>query len=265
MDTRYKQEVTKYVKKDGIIAICLFAYWIVLFSVLGIIEVESEISNSTWEIIRIIIAFINIFIVFAIVLIRKQGLASIGLHKKNLWPALCLGLLFVPIPLILRGILPGLLNDWELNSPVSLVLILANSALMAVREDITFVGFIQTRLYGLVKNDYWAINLGATLFTLAHLPQVVIAGIPMGVINLVIALVFWFFMHRAFIMLFKRYFSLVPVFIMHTATNFSGRIWQGGRIDGFDFGLATASLAFIFAVEIWYWYTHRTSKASEQK
>jgi hypothetical protein len=264
MGSLYKQEVSKYGKKDAIIAICLFAYWIILPFAVVAIRTILDISEEAWLIPSIVIAFVNIAIVLAIVLIRKQGLKSIGLHKTKFGSAISLGLLFAFIPLLLRGVVPGLFNDWELNPPDSLMLIFASTALMAVREDITFVGFIQTRLYGLVKNDNWAIYLGAALFTLAHVPQHVQMGIPQGAFNFIIALVFYFFMHRAFIMVFKKNFSLVSIFIIHTATNFSGRIWSEQE-DGHVVGLVIAALAFIFAVEVWHWYGNRSNKKQEKE
>jgi hypothetical protein len=257
MDSLYKQEVSKYDKKDAVIAIFLFAYWMILPFMVEKFRTILDISVEAWQMPRIVLAFVNILIVFAIIFIRKQGLKSIGLHKNKFRSTFCLGLLLALIPLILRGIIiPGLINNWELNMNDTLILIFASTALMAVREDITFIGFIQTRLYGLIKNDNWAIYLGASFFTLAHVPQHVQMGIAQGFINFVIALIFYFFMHRAFIMIFKRYFSLVSIFIVHTMTNFSGRIWQE-QGDGNPIGLAIAALAFIFAVEVWNWYGNR--------
>ena len=164
-------------KKDGIIALCLFVYWMVFAFIGAMLIPVFGMPEELGGIVRIALAIFNILIVLGIVSVRKQGLASIGLHTNNIRPALCLGLAFAIIPLVLRGLLPGLVNGWELNSPVSLLIILGNTALMAVREDVTFVGLIQTRLHGIVKNENQAINLGAVLFTLVHVPQYIVEGV----------------------------------------------------------------------------------------
>jgi len=251
MDLQYKQEVSKFNKKDAIIAICLFAYWVVYAFIEGMLRPIFSMSEEIYDITRIVFAVVNISIVFAIVLIRKQGLGSIGLHKNRLWPAICLGLMFVPIAVIIRGILPGLIDDRVLYPLGSLAFILVNTALLAVREDIAMVGFIQTRIYGLVKNDNWAINIVAAMFAILHVPQQLVTGIPMGVVNLIIWMIICFFIHRAFVMLFKRYFSLIPVFIMHTAINFSTSIWQEQSGIAFLF-FAIFAVVFAVSVEIWY-------------
>jgi len=271
MNSLYSQEVSKHGKKDAIIALGFFVYFIVRDFAVSI-GYSRFISGGEWQILedwRLLIAvtcIIDILIVFAIVKIRKQNLASIGLHKKNIRAAIGLGLLFAPIFIIVRAV-PGVTGGWELYSFGSFMFALMNVTLWAVREDISFVGFIQTRLYGLVKNDVWAINLGAALFTLAHIPSRLVQGIPMGNMNFILLLAVWFFMHRAFVMLFKRYFSLVPVFIMHIASNFP-RLWQGDGNAGWLWVIAIPTAVFCAAVEIWYWRwseKSRADKVGEQK
>lgn len=259
MDFLYNQEVSKFSKQDAIIAICLFIYWVIYAFIEGMLRPIFGMSEEIYDITRIVFAVFNISIVFAIVILRKQGLGSIGLHKNRLWSAICLGLMFVPIAVIIRGILPGLVDDRVLYSLDSFAFIFVNTALLAVREDITMVGFIQTRIYGLVKNDNWAINIAAAMFAILHVPQQLVAGVPMGVINLIIWLLICFFIHRAFVMLFKRYFSLIPVFIMHTAINFSTSIWQ--EQGGIAF-LFFAIFAFVFSVAVEVWYEKWNKKKS---
>jgi len=253
-DLQYEQEVSKFSKKDAIIAICLFTYWLIFAFTVSIIRSEFSISDEEWQIPDAVIAIVNILIVFVLIKIRKQSLASIGLHKKNILPAIGIGLLFMPIMLVFRGLMPGLTNGWTLYSVGSILLSLASVTLLAVREDITFVGYIQTRLYGLVKNDFWAINLGATLFMVLHMPQQLVIGIPMGIPGFITWLAFTFFMHRAFVMLFKRYYSLVPVFMMHIANNVTApaRIWQDSDGAGTSWWGTIAFFIFIFAVQFWY-------------
>ena len=263
MNALYNQEVSKYGKKDAIIALGFFAYFIIRDFAVSILYSQFNISGEAWRIFIGLTCIVDILIVFAIVKMRKQNLASIGLHKKNIWSALGLGLLFAPI-FLLQRIAQGAVVGWEFVSFGSFLFAFMNVMLWAVREDISFVGFIQTRLHGLVKNDFWAVNLGAALFTLAHVPSRLVAGISMGDMTFILLLVNWFFMHRAFVMLFKRQFSLVPVFIMHIASNFP-RLWQGDGVTGW-WWTAIPTAVFVLAVEIWYWRwsERRTDKVSKQ-
>jgi len=259
MNLQYEQEVAIHNKKDAIMALGFFVYFIIRDFVVSIGWSQFNISGEAhileeWRLLIAITCFIDILIVLAIVKLRKQTLASIGLHKKNIWSAIGLGLLFAPIFIIVRATPGGMIDGWELRSFGSLgafMLLLLNVTLWAVREDISFVGFIQTRLYGLVKNDFWAINLGATLFTLVHLPSRLVDGVPLDM-TFFLLMINWFFMHRAFVLLFKRYFSLIPVFIMHVASNFPG-LWQGGRAGAEWLWTVLPTVMFCVAVEIWYW------------
>ena len=70
-------------------------------------------------------------------LLKKQGLSSIGFRKKNLWPALCLGLLFSIIPLMLNdGILPGIIYGYEPRSFGMILYITVGTFIFAASEDI---------------------------------------------------------------------------------------------------------------------------------
>jgi len=250
MTSLYNQEVSKFGKKDAMIALGFFIYFMIRNIVRNIIYSQFNVSADAWMATLIVFNIVDVLIVFIIVKIRKQNLASIGLHKKNIWVAAGLGLLFAPI-FILSRVLPGIIWELELSSLGSLLLALIGVTFWAVREDIAFVGFIQTRLHGIVKSDFWAINLGATFFTLAHVPTHLAHGIPTGGTVFILLLVNWFFMHRAFVMLFKRHFSLAPVFITHVASNFPS-LWQSGGRTGWLWG-AIPTVVFVVAVELWYW------------
>jgi len=249
MNPLYNQEVSKYGKKDALIAFGFFAYHMIRQFAIHIIYVQFNIAAEAWRILIYVAVITDILIVFAIVKLRRQSFASIGLHTKSIWAAARLGLLFAPIFLLAR-LVPGVTGGWELSSFAPFMFALMSTTLAAASEDISFVGFIQTRLHGLVKNDFWAVNVGAALFTLAHVPSRLIHGIDMEATLFILLLANWFFMHRAFVMLFKRYCSLVPVFIMHTASNFPS-LWQGGGITSWLW-IAVTTVVFVVAVEIWY-------------
>jgi len=250
VELQYEQEVSKFDKKDAIIAIIFFfVYFILITAALAALYVRTDLSEGTWQIIRNTSRVINLLIIVTIVKLRGQTLASIGLHGKNVRAAVVLGLGLAPIFLAARFV-PGFTGGWQLQSD-TYIFILLNVALAAIREDISFVGFVQTRLHGLVKNKNSAINLGAAFFMLAHLPSRLIQGVDMPVILFLLLMVNWFFMHRAFVILFKRYYSIIPVFIMHLASNFPSP-WQGDGSVPAWVTVIVPTVIFVVIVEFWH-------------
>jgi len=250
MELQYEKEVAKFNKKDAIIAIIFFfAYFILITAAFATLYVRTDLSERTWHIIQNISRVMSLLIIFTIIKLRGQTLASIGLHGKNVRAAVVLGLGLAPIFLVARFV-PGFTGGWQLQSG-TYFFILLNVAFAAIREDISFVGFIQTRLHGLVKNENHAINLGATFFMLAHLPSRLIQGVDMPIILFLLLMVNWFFMHRAFVILFKRYYSIIPVFIMHLASNFPSP-WQGDGSVPAWVTVIVPTVIFVVIVEFWH-------------
>jgi len=245
----YTQQVSKHSKTDAIIALGFFAYFILRDFAVSLIYAQFNLSAQVWWSLIAATCVVDILLVFAIVKLRKQSLASIGLHKQKLWAALGFGLCFAPI-FLLQRVAQGTIVGWTFAPFGSFLFSLMSVTLWAVREDISFVGFIQTRLHGLVKHEARAINVGAALFALAHVPFRLVQGIPMGGMMFMLLLVNWFFMHRAFVLLLKKHYSLAPVFVMHVASNFPG-LWQGDSALAW-WWVAIPTVVFCLAVELWH-------------
>ena len=223
MYLRYNQEVAKYGKKDAIIALC--AYLVVAAIIIGFWAVITnfELTRLQARIAQLALAVVVIGITFVIVFIKKQGVASIGFHRDNLWPMIRFGLLLFAI-LSVFGIVPGLIYGWEFNNIGAIMYFLFFAFILAAWEDIFMVGYLQTRLYGLFKSHIIAILVGAVLFALPHIPMGLIGNTGT---NLGVMLIAWFLGHLSMVLVFRRHFSLVPVFIRHTFHNFfmAGYLW----------------------------------------
>lgn len=159
---------------------------------------------------------------FIIAIYKKQGVASLGFHSKRLKPALSIGLVLAVICLLLHAVIPGVAESWELFSPstiIAMFFIILNAAIL---EDTLFQGYLQTRLNGLVNNNIAAVLIGAFLFAYIH----VVALMPsMGFfaahnIILSMSILTWFSMHFVYHLIFRRYFSIFPVIMVHFAWNF---------------------------------------------
>jgi len=265
MSSRYEKEVSNYHKKDAIIALCFFVFSGIVSYLNGTIVRLFDTSLQVSQMLGMSVSLLKVAIIFAIVLISKQGISSLGFHKQNLWFALRLGFFFALIPLILNnGILTGLINGWELNEFGLMMYLLLYIFILAGHEDILFVGYIQTRLYGLVKDDKLAVNIGAGLFALAHIPYgLAINGIGFLNMTLILWLIATFFLHRAFVQIFKRYFSLFTVTIVHVAINWTGAaLWRQAYENWTIVSIwpVISTIVLVWAIDIWF---TRVSKVPE--
>jgi len=254
MVSKYEHEVKKYGKKDAIIALCVFVA-IIPLSLMSWVITGDVHATLFGFLSRVIIIGITV----AIVIVKKQGLASIGIHKDKLWPALRLSLLLLII-FVVFGIVPGLIYGWELIGIGTLFPALGTTIIMAAGEDIFFVGYLQTRLHGLFKNNALAILIGAICFAIAHVPTALIEPYAAGWVG---SLIIWMIGHTLMVLIFRRHFSIIPVIIAHTLGNFLG----GGSLwVEFTFGsdwTGTAMLILLVALlimEIVRWRRNRSHK-----
>ena len=271
MNPQYEQEIKKYDPKDTkfvlryavihVIAMFIFNRMLSMPDVEGVrgimyLEVQTILLLALF-------AIANIAIICTIVVVKKQGLASVGIHKQQLWSALRLSFLFALIPLVFAGVLPGLLNGWELAPVGRISLLLGFFIIMAATEDVMIVGFIQTRLYGRYGSDRVAISVGALIFAAMHLPARLLpigSGTPsIGFVAIAFSFGGWFIAHWVYVTLFKKYFSIFTVTIVHALANFSQTfIWIIPE-DANSYGGVAVIIVWI-AVGIWAWLLRRKTK-----
>jgi len=252
MESKYRQEVAKFGKKDGLLALCV----VLGYPLLSVAFAARWGFSMMW-----LLAIIKVGIIFLIVLRNKQGLSSIGLHKERLWPAVRLGLLFCLIPVLFVALIPGIYGGFNELRIGTLLVVLVTVFFFAAYEDIIFVGFVQTRLYGLFKTDRVAIPVGALIFALMHVPPWLMAG-ALDTSNLfTVGMQFfsWFLVHLVFVSIFKTYYSLVPIFILHTIINYSRNFAQTFTVFEVDFSLIALALC-VLAACVLFWYTHKQSQ-----
>jgi len=262
---KYQQEVLKYDKKDAVIALCVFLLNAVLVTAYGIILNAAEnvtfqgqlMTNLQGQIMVALFQIVCFSVTIAVVLIRKQRLPSIGIHKENLWSALRLGSLFSLIPLS-ASLLPGLINGWTPFAFGQIMLNLILSLISATYQDATYIGFVQTRVHGLFKKDKAAIGVVAILFALMHLPfQIISQGTDFLGFHIILMIALWALGHWVFLAVFRRYFSLISAILVHTMINFSqGFIWQ----DGIGIWAGVATYGLFISVGIWVCFSFRRHK-----
>ena len=213
-DESYKEMISKYTKTDGILAITMYAILMLVYYFMGVIFIQKKLY------LGIPVGFLIIVSCIALVLIRKQKLDTIGFTFKNIKKSLLLGVVF--------GILFPLLKiDYILNG---CKIISVNKALyyifyffivVALSEEVIFRGYIQTRIYGLIKNDILAVIVTGFMFYAMHLPyQMPVNGMEVNLIDVVSKIIF----HIIANFLYRKYNSLVAPTMYHGFLNWFGSL-----------------------------------------
>jgi membrane protease YdiL (CAAX protease family) len=220
MDSQYKAAISSYTKKDAVTAIVYWAGLMVLYAAAGILDVILG-GNTAGVSLSLLLAVACV----AIVLIKKQGLSSIGLVGGRAGSSLIAGLLLGIVPLITsHSLLAAMIYGWELN-PVGYIVSRFVYYLFAISllEEIIFRGYIQTRLYGLFRNHATALIIGGLMFMLMHIPyQIVIRGADALSLNLI----FTFLFHIAAAMLYGKFNSLYGAVLFHALVDWSSDIFK---------------------------------------
>ena len=238
----YKEEVTQYNKKDAIHALLFAAYTIliafcssILVAVFDVTDIDGQMMTFIQYLWGVGFALLALAPLFVIMKIKRQKLRSLGLHLIDWKKALFAGLFFVVVfSMLFHGLLPGLLAGWQIHSPLMIIWIIVYMLILAVWEDIVYVGYIQTRIYGLIKKDFWAISIVGLLFMIMHYPGFIISNIVSGE---GFGFDFWFMFagmslswimgHILFNTLFRQFRSIIVVTLFHFSSNIAlrGDLW----------------------------------------
>ena len=164
----YNDNLKTYDKKDGMLAVLLFAIIIIMYALVGILYKNNSFIKDNIKIIGCLFNLLLIIVTIIFVKLRKQGLETIGL--KGRWK----------LSIILGGVLSlfyfycncldHLINGEKLISITSILFLMVYFLLVATCEEFVFRGFIGTRLNGLIKNKYIVVLITGLLFVIMHFP-----------------------------------------------------------------------------------------------
>jgi len=266
MDSIFKQQISKFDKKDGILALCMCLLSVLLVTT----SFALRLAGFPWPLfVTHVVNYAPVVIMIVIVLCNKQGLSSIGFHREKIWPAIRLGLLFSIIPIVFGGIIPGLYYGFNQLTIGALMSAFAITMLFAAWEDILYAGIITPRLYGLVRSGWFAISVGAFLFAAMHVPvwtmndQLYFGSFnyawlsSMQILRWGISFIFYF-------AIFRKYYSIVPVILVHTINNFMNVLvvssWAPFGMENF---WIIGHGARLIAAAALFWHIHKTEKTKK--
>ena len=134
----YNDNLKKYDKKDGVLAILLFVIIIIMYALLGILYKNNSFIKDNIKIIGCLFNLSLIIVTIIFVKLRKQGLETIGL--KGRWK----------LSIILGGVLSlfyfycncldHLINGEKLISITSILFLMVYFLLVAICEEFVFRG-----------------------------------------------------------------------------------------------------------------------------
>jgi len=216
-DYIYDEMAQGYIKLDGLIAIAFFTIKIVAFYIAG------WALNNARLYLGVPISLALLALVFVILRIKKQGLATIGLTSANFGKSSLLGL-SMSVPFIIRAAkMFHVEHFYSINFLYSVFFYLV---VISFCEEVSFRGYIQTRLHGLIKSGPLAILVGGLMFATMHIPfQAAWAYFATGQTLMQwiepLQLLLWIWNHIIFVIMYRRFNSLAGPVIFHFFVNFS--------------------------------------------
>ena len=238
--TLYAERSKTYPVADGVLAFVAFTIVLIMISLVGNSNILIFVGN---------LAICAIPFVFSY--LRYQEVETLGITKNHILKSSLLGL---AVGLAFFLLLPTR-RLWPLNTPLQVITAViadlhlyssayfVNSLLffvipVAVGEEVLFRGYIQTRVYGVIKNGWLAILTAGVMFAVLHFPlpiyrTAVMDGILISSLSSYISAVGNFFanyftyqififhvtMHVIFYYLYRKYNNLSAPVIVHFLLN----------------------------------------------
>lgn len=222
VDLQYKEMVNEYTYTDGIASIIFYALFMGVYYIMGVIYNTKNIYLGN----QINITLAALCIIY--VLFRGHKLSSIGFSKKNFGKSFIMGLITGGIVLLIQ-LLPGVMAGRQFNSVSKLISNFIYFLIsIGLTEEIIFRGFIQTRIYGIVKKPIMAILLTAFMFMFMHIPfQMGVAhmGFFEYMSNNFISLIITFGWHFVFNFMYSKYNSIAGPTVFHAIMNWSNYLF----------------------------------------
>ncbi len=212
-DDLYKENIATYTKVDGIIAVVYYIIFMITYFIMGRVYAEKRIYLGI--ICNISLAVLCIIIVW----LRNQKISTLGFNYRKIKQSVIFGVILGTLIVLTNNVLPGITSGYHLNQ---LTQILNNTfyyfIIIAFVEEIAFRGFIQTRIYGLIKNEIIAIITVSLMFSLMHIPfQMAMSGTT--ILSFLSSNVTWlillFFWHIIFNFLHRKYNCIFTNTIFH--------------------------------------------------
>jgi uncharacterized protein len=222
VDSNYNESTSEYTKTDGIIAVIYYLNLMFSYYFMGRVYVEQGIY------LGIICNIVLVVICIGLVLVRRQKINSLGLSYKKLKQSLLLGLVLGLFFILFNNIIPGIAGDYHF-AQISKILynIFYYFVIIAFMEELAFRGYLQTRMYGLIKRDGLATIVVAFMFSIMHIPfQMAVnnKNVLEFISGNITLLIFTFIYHVVFNMIHRKYNNIAGNTLFHGFMNWGNNL-----------------------------------------
>lgn len=212
-DAEYKEDIAEYTKKDGILALLYYLIFMIAYYCMG--RVYSANHLYLGIVCNIGLAALCVIIV----LLRKQKIKSLGITFRKAKQAVVLGSVLGICIVLFNNVIPAMMSGLHFTQISKLPYnVFYYLVIIAFAEEIAFRGFIQTRVYGLIKKDSVAVIIVGIMFSLMHIPfQMALtdSNILEFIGGNAVWLILLFFWHILFNFLHRKYNNIFTNTIFH--------------------------------------------------
>lgn len=165
----YSENLKNFDKSDAGKALLLYSIYIAVLWIQGK-SYTSNLSAVMLNILQIVFSLTSLAVCIVLLIIAKQKPETIGLTGHRFTDSCISGTLLAVLLLTITAVHAVTAEHAGITLHVPAINLLALFTIGAVQEEITFRGYIQTRLNGLLKNPAMCSLCTACLFVLMHYP-----------------------------------------------------------------------------------------------
>ncbi|MBQ2602907.1 MAG: CPBP family intramembrane metalloprotease [Oscillospiraceae bacterium] len=219
-DKSYRSDLYSFTIRDAVIAIVYYLVLLSVYYIVGHIFAVTKINLSV---------LMSIVLMLIPVVIYHRSIATIGINRRNLKPSLIVSCAIGGLFLISYTIVPCVIAQRQLLPAKDIAYnIFFYFVIIGLNEEISFRGFIQPRLFPLLKREWLTVLIGGILFVFMHYPfQMAVRQMtfweywPQFIENAPMQMV-W---HLVFTWLYRRYGNIFSSTVLHGLVDMSEGIF----------------------------------------
>lgn len=217
----FYKNIARYQRIDALLAIGLFCIICLLYATTAILETKYPAIKESSIFIGCGLNILMIVVTILFIKIRRDSFSSIGINSGK-WKRSCLIGLILAVLFFYTNCLSHVIDGADFVGIKDIFKFAVYYLIVALGEEIVFRGYIGTRLYGFIKNQYLVIIINGILFVLMHFPyRMIVYG--MTISDLTISNMGWiidlFITHIVLTFIYLKTNSLYGSIISHWMSN----------------------------------------------
>lgn len=173
-DKEFGEKAAKYRRADGLMAVVLFGLICVLYALIAVLESKYTVVKENSMLFGGGLNILMVAITVLFMKMKKERISSIGLLDGK-WRQSCLIGLVLAAVLFFTNCLSHIMGGADFITAQNIFKFVGYYLTVALCEEIVFRGYIGTRLYGIITNQYLVLLVSGILFVVMHFPYRMIA------------------------------------------------------------------------------------------